>query len=194
MTTLKSSEDIYLHLQGIFAELDRDKEHFVLIGLSSKNHVIGYKLISTGTLTATLVRPREVYRSALILCADTVLFAHNHPSGDPSPSPEDIEVTKTLEQAGALLNIRVKDHVVCGDGRWFSFADRGMLDGNAIAKVSAISQSKEISKARRRLNASDRKLIQDCKRLLDSGNDATRSSVRKIVDRAWAMTNARKKI
>jgi RadC-like JAB domain len=71
--------------------------------------------------------PREVWRTALYLCAAAVVFVHNHPSGDPAPSQEDQEITRRLKETGDMLGIRVLDHVVLGDGRFFSFSDRGLL-------------------------------------------------------------------
>ena len=111
----------------IYATLDADKEHFVLLVMNNKNRVNGFKVISTGSLTASLVHPREVWRSALHLCAAAVVFVHNHPSGDPAPSPEDIDTTRRLKETGDLLGIRVLDHLVLGEQRCFSFSDRGLL-------------------------------------------------------------------
>ena len=87
----------------------------------------GFKLISTGSLTASLVHPREVWRAALHLCAAGVVFVHNHPSGDPAPSPEDIDITRRLKETADVLGIRVLDHLVLGQERFFSFNDRGLL-------------------------------------------------------------------
>jgi DNA repair protein RadC len=100
----------------------------VKLTMNNKNRVNGFKVISTGSLTASLVHPREVWRAALHLCAVAVVFVHNHPSGDPAPSPEDNEITRRLKETGDMLGIRVLDHVVLGDdGRFFSFSDRGLL-------------------------------------------------------------------
>ena len=104
-----------------------DKEHFTIFAANNKNRVNGFKVVSTGSLTASLVHPREVWRSALHLCAAAVLFVHNHPSGDPAPSPEDIDITKRLKETADILGIRVLDHVILGHGRYFSFSDKGML-------------------------------------------------------------------
>ena len=123
----RSSEDVQRLARAIYDTLDADKEHFVLLTLNNKNRVNGFKVISTGTLTASLVHPREVWRAALHLCAAAVIFLHNHPSGDPAPSPEDQEITRRLKETGDVLGIRVLDHVVLGDGRFFSFSDRGLL-------------------------------------------------------------------
>jgi DNA repair protein RadC len=123
----RSSEDVQRLARAIYETLDADKEHFVLLALNNKNRVNGFKLISTGSLTASLVHPREVWRAALHLCAAAVVFVHNHPSGDPAPSPEDIDITRRLKETADVLGIRVLDHVVLGQEQFFSFSDRGML-------------------------------------------------------------------
>jgi DNA repair protein RadC len=123
----RTSEDVAIVARGIYRTLDADKEHFVLLALNNKNRVNGFKLISTGSLTASLVHPREVWRAALYLCAAAVVFVHNHPSGDPAPSPEDQDITRRLKETGDVLGIRVLDHVVLGHERFFSFSDRGLL-------------------------------------------------------------------
>lgn len=123
----RSSEDVASVARSIYQTLDTDKEYFVLLILNNKNRVNGFKVVSTGSLTASLVHPREVWRAALNLCAGAVVFVHNHPSGDPVPSAEDREITRRLKETGDLLGIRVLDHVVLGDERFFSFSDRGLL-------------------------------------------------------------------
>ena len=124
---VRSSEDLAHYARSIYATLDVDKEHFTIIATNNKNRVNGFKVVSTGSLTASLVHPREVWRSALHLCAAAVLFVHNHPSGDPAPSPEDIDITKRLKETADLLGIRILDHVILGHDRYFSFSDKGML-------------------------------------------------------------------
>ena len=123
----RSSEDVQRVARPIYATLDADKEHFVLRVMNNKNRINGFKVISTGSLTASLVHPREVWRAALHLCAAAVIFVHNHPSGDPAPSQEDQEITRRLKETGDMLGIRVLDHVVLGNERFFSFSDRGLL-------------------------------------------------------------------
>jgi DNA repair protein RadC len=123
----RASEDVERIARSIFGTLDADKEHFLLLAMNNKNRVNGFKVVSTGSLTASLVHPREVWRTALHLCAAAVVFVHNHPSGDPAPSQEDQEITRRLKETGGILGIRVLDHVVLGDGRFFSFSDRGLL-------------------------------------------------------------------
>lgn len=122
---LRSSEDVYRH----FAErLDKEKrEIFYVVLLNNKNRKIREVKISEGSLTASLVHPREVYNPVIRESAAAVIFVHNHPSGDPAPSPEDIDITRRLKQVGEVMGIRVLDHVVIGHDRYYSFSDRGML-------------------------------------------------------------------
>ena len=124
----RCSQDVERVARSIFDTLDADKEHFVLLAMNNKNRVNGFKVVSTGSLTASLVHPREVWRAALHLSAAAVVLVHNHPSGDPVPSQEDQEITRRLKETGDMLGIRVLDHVVLGDdGRFYSFSDRGLL-------------------------------------------------------------------
>jgi DNA repair protein RadC len=122
-----ASDDVVRVARPIFAELDADKEHFLLLALNNKNRINGCKVISTGTLTVTLIRPADVYAAALDLRAAAVVFVHNHPSGDPMPSQEDQEITRRLKECGEMLAIRVLDHVILGADRYYSFSDRGLL-------------------------------------------------------------------
>ena len=124
---IRSSEDLYQYAKSVYATLDADKEHFTIISVNNKNRVHGFKVISTGTLTASLVHPREVWRAALYMCSAAVLFVHNHPSGDPAPSPEDIDLTRRLKQTADMLAIKIQDHIVLGHDRYFSFSDKGLL-------------------------------------------------------------------
>lgn len=123
----RSSEDAFRLAQAIYSELDADKEHFVVFCLNNKNRLTGFKHVSTGSLTASIVHPRDVYVAALELRAAALIFFHNHPSGDPAPSPEDIDLTKRLKEAADILGIKVLDHIVMGKDRYFSFSDKGML-------------------------------------------------------------------
>jgi DNA repair protein RadC len=106
-----------------------DREHFIVILLNRKNGVIGINTVSMGSLTASVVHPREVFKPAILANAAAMICAHNHPSGDPFPSNEDRTLTARLVQGGKLLGIDVLDHVIVGDGteRYFSFADAGCL-------------------------------------------------------------------
>lgn len=103
------------------------KEHFKALLLDTQMKVIGLEIISVGTLDTTVVHPREAFGPALRRSAAYVLFAHNHPSGDPTPSQADIDSTARLIVAGEVLGIEVMDHIVIGDGTYFSFREQGIL-------------------------------------------------------------------
>ena len=102
------------------------QEHFVVVLLDTKNGVIGMNTVSVGSVAAVVIRAAEVFRPALLLNASTIIIAHNHPSGDPSPSPDDIRITEILVEAGKLLEIPVLDHIVVGDGKYISMKERGL--------------------------------------------------------------------
>ncbi len=89
--------------------------------------------VSEGSLTSSIVHPREVFRPAIQQAAARVLFVHNHPSGDPAPSQEDIQITRRLVQTGEIVGIRALDHVVIGAHKYFSFADQGLLSDWSIS-------------------------------------------------------------
>ena len=103
------------------------RESFVAVLLSTKNHVLKTPVISVGSLNASIVHPRELFREAINASAAAVIVAHNHPSGDPTPSPEDVSLTRKLVEAGKILDIPVLDHVVLGDGKYVSFKEKGIL-------------------------------------------------------------------
>lgn len=111
-----------------FRELENERqEHFRVAFLNSKNRVIAAKTIHVGTLNMSVVGPREVFREAVRHGAAAIVLAHNHPSGDPTPSPEDVRVTEKLIRVGEELDIPVHDHVVIGDGRFVSMYESGLL-------------------------------------------------------------------
>jgi DNA repair protein RadC len=116
------------------AELEAcPQESLLVLALDAKHRLLGRKTVSLGTLTQSLVHPREVFRPALEWNAAAVLVAHNHPSGDPQPSAEDHQVTRRLRQAAALLGLGLLDHLVVGKGIYFSYADRAWtIDGTRL--------------------------------------------------------------
>jgi DNA repair protein RadC len=123
---IRSSANAYSVLQEFLA--DTDREHFVILMLDQKNQMIGINTVSIGSLTASVVHPREVYKPLILSNAAAVILGHNHPSGDPQPSKEDRAITQRLKEAGTLLGINVLDHLVIGaEGRYFSFADENLL-------------------------------------------------------------------
>jgi len=107
-----------------------NKEHFFSFHLNSKNQLIREVLVSIGSLSASVVHPREVFAPAVRDSTAAIIFMHNHPSGDPAPSREDRDCTQRLVHAGQILGIRVLDHIVLGHDDYYSFADAGLLDGN----------------------------------------------------------------
>lgn len=106
-----------------------DREQFRVILLNTKNHVLAVELVSIGGLNSSPVHPREIFKQALRRSAAAVILVHNHPSGDPAPSDEDVNVTRRLQRAGELLGIAVLDHIVIGDGRFISLRQRGDITG-----------------------------------------------------------------
>jgi DNA repair protein RadC len=122
---INSPEDVYRRLYPTMRE--SKKEHFVELCLDTKNQVIREDTVSIGSLNANVVHPREVFRTALIESAAHIIVAHNHPSGDPTPSREDIEITKKLVETGKIMGIDVLDHVIIGDCRHFSMKEAGHI-------------------------------------------------------------------
>lgn len=108
-------------------EVDQYKEHFWAMGLNTKNRVLYLELVSLGCLTESVVHPREVFKSAIIKSAANLIFCHNHPSGDPEPSTNDIIVTQELKKGGNILKIKILDHIIIGEDKIFSFQSEGML-------------------------------------------------------------------
>ena len=103
------------------------KEHFVLVLLNTKNHIIATPVVSIGSLTASVVHPREVFKEAILYSAASMILVHNHPSGDPSPSREDIAVTERLVKGGKILDIPVLDHVILGRFHFASLKEKGLM-------------------------------------------------------------------
>ncbi|MHC1717672.1 MAG: DNA repair protein RadC [Acidaminococcaceae bacterium] len=103
------------------------KEHFLVVLLNSKNKVLDIEQISEGSLNSSVVHPREVFAPAVLHHAAAILTAHNHPSGDPTPSKEDKDLTNTLVQAGKYMGIPVLDHIIIGDAKYFSFKEHSYL-------------------------------------------------------------------
>ncbi|WP_166238849.1 RadC family protein [Paenibacillus turpanensis] len=103
------------------------KEHFVCLFLNTKNAVIGHETLSVGSLNASIVHPREVYRAAIQKGCASIICAHNHPSGDPTPSPEDIQMTQRLMEAGDIIGIEVLDHLIIGEQKFVSLKELGLM-------------------------------------------------------------------
>jgi DNA repair protein RadC len=125
---VRASRDIFERYGPMLR--DRKREEFHIVLLDGKNRVMREERISVGSLTASIVHPREVFNVAIRESADAVVFVHNHPSGDPEPSAEDLEITSRLVSVGRLLGIRVLDHIIVGDGCYSSFHEKGLIDGD----------------------------------------------------------------
>jgi DNA repair protein RadC len=106
---------------------DNKKEHFVVFYLDSRNKEIAREVISVGTLSDSLVHPREVFEPAIKHSTAQIILAHNHPSGDPAPSPEDIEITHRIVEAGKILGIEVLDHVIVTKDSFMSLKGKGVM-------------------------------------------------------------------
>jgi DNA repair protein RadC len=106
---------------------DWSREHFLVILLNARNGVIGIETVSVGSLSASIVHPREVFKPAVITSAAGVVIGHNHPSGDPEPSPEDLAVTKRLVSAAELFGIELHDHLVFTKRGFVSLKERGVI-------------------------------------------------------------------
>jgi len=104
-----------------------EKEHFICLHLNAQNRVKAYDVIHIGSLTNSIVHPREVLRSAIIASAASVIFIHNHPSGEPEPSIDDIELTNRLCKAFSIVGINVLDHIIISTGGYFSFKQKGLI-------------------------------------------------------------------
>lgn len=120
---LLGSADVYAHFRERLASETR--EHFYAILLDNKHRKIREVLVSLGSLTASIVHPRDVFAQVVRHSAAAVLFVHNHPAGDPVPSKEDIEITRRLREVGEIMGVRVLDHIIIGKGRYTSFVDDG---------------------------------------------------------------------
>lgn len=105
-----------------------EQEEFKIIMLNTKNKIIGQQMISRGTVNATLVSPREIFNPAIKAMATNIILVHNHPSGDPAPSKEDIGVTNTMMKAGNIVGIKVLDHVIIGKSKYCSMKETGFMD------------------------------------------------------------------
>jgi DNA repair protein RadC len=123
--TIRSPQDASVLLMEELRYLR--KEHFVCLFLNTKNHVVGRETLSIGSLNASIVHPREVFLAAIQRSSASIICAHNHPSGDPSPSREDIEMTQRLAEAGQLVGIEVLDHLIIGDGSFVSLKEKGLM-------------------------------------------------------------------
>lgn len=123
---IRGPEDVHRRMGPLLRDLAQEEFHALL--LNAQHRLVREVLVTRGILDAALIHPREVFRPAVAEGAAAVILVHNHPSGDPSPSPEDRAVTRQMAGAGRTLGIPVLDHVIVGDGRWSALSDDGQLD------------------------------------------------------------------
>ncbi len=124
-TTFRSSRDLFAHFGPLLRDLKHEEFHVAL--LDGKHRVIDTVMVSRGTLTSSPVHPREVFGPAIRSSAAAICLVHSHPSGDPTPSTDDLDITRRLVEVGELVGIRVLDHVICGHSSYVSLADRGLM-------------------------------------------------------------------
>jgi DNA repair protein RadC len=122
---IKKPEDVFDLLKASFQDLDR--EHFKVVHVNTKNQVLKIETTAIGILSSSPVHPREVFKEAVRTSSAGLILAHNHPSGDPSPSQDDLLLTTRLREAGEILGIQIIDHVIFGDNRYVSLKERGQL-------------------------------------------------------------------
>ena len=123
--TILSPEDVFRNYQSLFK--DHVRERFVVFWLNSVNKILGFEVVTEGLLNSSLVHPREVFRGAIVATSAAILIAHNHPSGNPEPSQDDIAITKQLVEAGKIIGINVHDHIIFAGESFASFAERGLI-------------------------------------------------------------------
>lgn len=122
---ISSPEDIYKMFSWLFKNLTH--EQFVVIWLNCRNAVIGFEVITKGILDASLVHPREVFRGAIVNTAKSIVLAHNHPSGNPAPSSQDIAITRKLIEVGKIIEIPVTDHIIFAGEQFTSFMETNLI-------------------------------------------------------------------
>lgn len=106
---------------------DSDREQMIMCCLDTKNQPTSISIVSIGSLNSAIVHPREVYKTAILSNSSSIIIAHNHPSGNPDPSHEDITLTNRLDEAGKIIGIKLLDHLIIGYGNFYSFKEEGML-------------------------------------------------------------------
>ncbi|MDQ0902773.1 JAB domain-containing protein [Paenibacillus sp. V4I7] len=118
----KDAADLFKQFIGDF-----DRESFCILCLNTKNEPTAIHQVSSGSLNASIVHPRETFKLAILANSASIIACHNHPSGQPDPSPEDVELTERLRDSGTLLGIELLDHIILGDGNFVSLKERGMM-------------------------------------------------------------------
>ena len=122
---LQSPESIFLFLKS---ELEmKTQEHFLALYLNTKGELIKKETLFIGSLNSSLIHPREIFKHAVINSAAAIIICHNHPSGDPTPSKQDIDITKLIHKNSLMMDIELLDHIIIGKDRYFSFKEKGLI-------------------------------------------------------------------
>lgn len=124
---IQSPDDVFNIAQNVIRASEHAEENLWLITLDTKNNITGIFTVSTGSLNSSIVHPREVFKRAVLQNAASIVICHNHPSGDPTPSQEDINTTKRIYDAGKILGIELLDHIIIGDSRYTSLKGMGVF-------------------------------------------------------------------
>jgi len=124
---IKSPAEAYQAAKQLLALHEKPQEHFCILCLNTKNKIVGVHTISIGSLDASIVHPREVFKAAMLNNASRIICLHNHPSGDPEPSRDDIGITRRLVEAGEIIGIEVLDHVIIGEQRYLSMKEMDLM-------------------------------------------------------------------
>ena len=124
---IQSPNDIFNIAQNVIRGNEYAEENLWLITLDIKNNITGIFTVSTGSLNSSIVHPREIFKRAVLQNAASIIICHNHPSGDPAPSQEDIDTTKRIYDAGKILGIELLDHVIIGDNKYTSLKEKGVF-------------------------------------------------------------------
>ena len=119
--------DAYKILNTVFDMENQSEEVLTMLALNTKNVVVGAFEVSRGSLNSSIVHPREIFKRALLVNAASIVVAHNHPSGDPSPSNEDINVTHRIKESGRIIGIELLDHIIIVEGKYLSLKEKGIL-------------------------------------------------------------------
>lgn len=127
VSSLNRSDDAYQYIRSGLE--NKDREILVVILLDVKNAPIGVNLVSIGSLETSVAQPREIYKAAILASAKSIILVHNHPSGNPTPSKEDMKTTRQVKEAGDILGVTFLDHIIVGRDCYCSMADQGYLQG-----------------------------------------------------------------
>lgn len=124
VTQVKTPRDCYRAFENIFSLSSSPQEKFVMLALDTKNQITGAFTVHIGTTNSSIVNPKDIFQRAILTNASSIIVCHNHPSGNPQPSPEDIDITKRLHECGQILGIDVLDHIIIGDDTYVSMKER----------------------------------------------------------------------